>query len=214
MPTPTRQDCADSADDDTRAAILFVVDDLGDSARPADLGAWIVVESTSTRISLLRPYDEPVDGRGMGVMDDHDSRVFELLDALPSSGEAGWMVTRSGPCALSLDPAPLSPAIVQLDGSAPPDAGSPSLSLLVTEWACNSGRDAAGRVRLISLDETDDTVSIRVGVEPEDGAQTCPSNPTTSFVVDLASPLGDREIVDGSLVTPRPLPTGSPVVID
>jgi hypothetical protein len=49
-------------------------------------------------------------------------------------------------------------------------------------------------------------VQLHVGVRPpEADSVTCPSNPATPFSVELSQPLGDRAIVDASVVPPRPV---------
>ena len=37
---------------------------------------------------------------------------------------------------------------------------------------------------------------------PPTGAQTCPSNPATSVIVELPEPLGERTVLDGLRVGP------------
>lgn len=180
-------------------AIASAVDDAGVEVAFDDPGAWLVVEASSAGVTLLRPYAEPSDVRGIGVLDDHELRVIAPL------GDEPWMLGRAASCALSRDPDPLAPADVALDETDPPSPDDESVSLLVTERACNGGRDAAGRVRLVHLAETDEAVTVWAAVEPEEGDASCPSNPPTPFTVDLAEPLGDREILDGSLATPRPI---------
>lgn len=192
---------ADELTGDAADALASVVDDLGANATPEDLRQWVVTAESPTSITVLRPYGA-VDDSGA----DHDVRVFERIAAVSATGEEGWMLTSSSACALALDPAPLTPADVNLDPSALPTQDSTELALLVTERACNGGIDATGRVELISLEETEDAVIVHVAVQPsnEDMA-TCQSNPATPFTVDLESPLGDREIRDGALIVPRPL---------
>lgn len=191
---------ADELTGDAAAALASVVDDLGAGATPKDLGEWVVTAESPTSITVLRPYDA-VDDSGA----DHDVRIFEQLSALPATGEKGWMLTSSASCALAIDPTPLTPAEVNLDPSALPEQDATQLALLVTERACNSGKDATGRVELITLEETEDAVIVHIAVRTsDDGMATCQSNPPTPFTVELESPLGDREIHDGALIIPRP----------
>jgi hypothetical protein len=76
---------------------------------------------------------------------------------------------------------------------------------LVHERECASGHSAEGRIELVELNETTEQVQLRVGVRPRDGDQNCPGNPPTPFTIDLGGPLGDREIIDASVVPPRPV---------
>ncbi len=180
-------------------AIASAVDDAGDSVVLEEPGAWLVVGASAEKVTLLRPLPEPSDVRGNGVLDDHELRVLAPLGGEP------WMLVRAGSCALSRDPSPLAPADVALDPDSAPAASDSALSLLVTERACSSGRDAEGRVRLVDLEQTAEAVTVWVAVEPEEGAAGCPSNPPTPFTVDLDEPLGDRLILDGSLAASRPI---------
>lgn len=64
------------------------------------------------------------------------------------------------------------------------------------ERDCSGGTTAEGRTELLELDEDGDEVRLEVGVRPVSGDATCQGNPWTPFSVDLADPLGDREVVD------------------
>ncbi|HEX6234808.1 MAG TPA: hypothetical protein VFZ63_16890 [Jiangellaceae bacterium] len=83
--------------------------------------------------------------------------------------------------------------------------GDASVDLLVHERACASGESADGRIKLIELNETTEQIQLRIGVRPRDGDQDCQDNPPTPFTIDLSEPLGDREIVDASVLPPRPV---------
>lgn len=182
--------------------VAGATDDLGDPVTIDDLASWSIVSESADQVTLIRPLAEPADLFGNGDLHDHEffTATTELAD-IPSYGQ------RSS-CALSLDPAPLTGALVQRDVAALPSPDDTTIELLVTEGACNGGRDAAGRIELISLEETGAAVTVRIGVRPEGGPQTCPANPTTPFTIELAEPLGDRVLLDGSLVEPRPLTDG------
>ncbi|MGF6824510.1 hypothetical protein M2317_003439 [Microbacterium sp. ZKA21] len=190
---------ADQLPEQDATGIAAAVDDAGGDALDGDLSEWIVGARADGSITLLRP----LEGEGQ-----YDVVIYDRMAELPATGEAGWMLTSSSSCALTLDASPFGPGNVALDSSAVPAADSTTLALRVTERACNSGEDAEGRVELVSLEETEDAVIIRVAVRPRegDGAYTCQSNPPTPFTVELAEPLGDREVLDGSLVVPQPIP--------
>lgn len=202
---------ARSPDELSPAAAALVAgasDDLGDPVTVDDLASWSIVSESSARVTLIRPLAEPADLHGNGELHDHElfTATTELGD-IPSYGQLSS-------CALSLDPARLTGALVQRDLAALPSPDDTTIALLVTEGACNSGRDAAGRIELISLEETDASVTVRIGIRPEGGPQTCPSNPTTPFTIELAERLGDRVLLDGSLVSPRPLTDGHAISFD
>lgn len=71
----------------------------------------------------------------------------------------------------------------------------------VHETECASGRPADGRVVVDVVYEAT-TVAIDVKVRRREGDQECPSNPLTSFVVELDEPLGGRTIVGERWATP------------
>ena len=103
-----------------------------------------------------------------------------------------------------------------LDPDAPPRADDRELSLLATEWSCNSGQPATGRIEVVEVVETETTVELVVGAAPRDEegvAYTCISNPPTPFTVELERELGDREIFDASVVPAQEItePTGRSV---
>lgn len=52
-------------------------------------------------------------------------------------------------------------------------------------------------------DQDERTVSIVILVEPTKGGANCPANPAFPFDVELASPLGNREILDASVFPPE-----------
>lgn len=190
---------ADHLPAEDAAGIAAGVDDLGDGGFLDDPSAWIIAARSGSSVTLLRPLQSE---------GDYDIVIFDKMDEVPATGEPGWMLTSSASCTLALDPLPLTPAEVALDPAGGPASDSTRLALLVTERACNSGQDADGRVELVSLEETAEAVIVRVAVRPHDGdgAFTCQSNPPTPFSVELSEPLGDREVLDGSLVIPQPLP--------
>ena len=75
---------------------------------------------------------------------------------------------------------------------------------MVTELACASGQPADGRIR-VDVPYGADTIGFDVRVIPREGAQDCPGNPDTPYLVPLDEPVGDRVIVSafGRLVRLR-----------
>ncbi len=180
-----------AAVDDARAPLT----DLG------DLAEWFVAEESTDRLTVLRALDAPDD---LGAGDVRTHRVLTVERGLdPSLPDTAWMLTRSGTCALVVALDGAGTASVTLDAGRAGDPASTTLRLLVTERACNSGADAEGRVRLVRLVETTTTVEVVLAVDPRGGGQTCPSNPPTPYGVDLAVPLGDRIVLDASVVPAR-----------
>lgn len=164
---------------------------------------WLVAEESDERVALMRKLSVP-DDLGGG-----DIREYEIIvistDAMPAGpGESEWALVQASTCSPRLDLGELDAAGVALDLSSSPAPEAERLALLVTEFACNSGQDAVGRVELVELTETESTVELVIGVRPS-GAQlaTCQSNPATPFTVELERPLGDRVILDAAVVPAR-----------
>jgi hypothetical protein len=83
------------------------------------------------------------------------------------------------------------------------DPAATEIPVLVTERACNSGEDARGRIVVSAIRADDDAVTVTLAVRTRGGAQSCPSNPETPFVLELEEPLGDRQLLDGSSIPAR-----------
>lgn len=177
------------------------VDDLGDPAFDPTLD-WSVVHQDDDRADLVRELEEPVD-HGGGDIRTHESLSLERITGASNVPDGTWMLTSAGPCAPRLvDDTGLEAADVTLADT--PAQETSTLDLLVRERACASGRAAEGRTE-VELEETAEQVRLRVGVRPLRGGQDCPSNPATPLTVMLAEPLGDREVVDVSVVPARPV---------
>jgi hypothetical protein len=178
------------------------VDDAGTPAfDPSE--DWKVVHQSDDRVDLVRELDEPFDNGG-GDVRAHESRILERITGAANVPDGTWLLVSAGPCAQRLVTADgLGEADLTLADV--PSSGDTSIELHVHEWACASGASAEGRIQLIELNETTEQVRLRIGVRPRAGGQDCPGNPPTPLTIDLDEPLGDREIVDASVVPPRPV---------
>jgi hypothetical protein len=178
------------------------VDDVGAPALDASQD-WKVVYQSDDRVDLVRELDEPFDNGG-GDIRTHESRTLERVTGASNVPDGTWMLGAGAPCTQRLV---TDDDLVDTDLSLAdtPSPGDTSVDLLVTERECASGHSADGRIELVELNETSEQVQLRVGVRPRDGDQSCQGNPPTPFTIDLGGPLGDREIVDASVVPPRPV---------
>lgn len=176
------------------------VDDVGAPAFDASRD-WKVMHESDDRVDLVRELDEPLD-RGRGGIRTHASRTLERITGATNVPDGTWLLMSSGACAQRLvaDEDSGDADLTLRDAPSPSDT---SIDLLVHERACASGQSAEGRIRLLELDETPEEVRLRIGVRPPDGNQACPANPPTPFTIDLGEPLGERDIVDASVVPPR-----------
>jgi hypothetical protein len=185
-----------------RTALAEAVwDDLNPLELPPE-DEWYVATATSTLVGVMR--DVPVEAIPASSENPPDHEVLTVRWVGNATNlEPGWYVDSSDRCALTVDLGDLTVPAVELESA--PDPASRTVQLNVFEESCNSGRNADGRVEVVRVDETDDRVSVILGVRPPQGNQTCPSNPATPFTLTLAEPVGDREIVNASLADPRPL---------
>jgi hypothetical protein len=150
-------------------------------------GGWRVLHATDQRVLLVQAATVAGDN-GVAIM------TFER-DIGPWRFAGGQL---EGPCDLLTSPGSgLNLADWELDPNAIISPDSTVLFTLVTEGACASG-DPLGEF-LVGPDVviTEAQVLIAYASRPRPGAQTCPGNPTSSVVIVLSSPLGNRTIADG-----------------
>ena len=121
-----------------------------------------------------------------------------------------WLLSGMGtgnPCEPTVAlPEGLNRVEIRLDPDSPPDPGSTSLDLLVTERECASGREMGEALQGPQVVETDRAVTVAfAAIRPDAMAVTCQGNPSTSVTIQLSKPLGDRVIYDGLFVPPKAL---------
>jgi hypothetical protein len=162
---------------------------------------WFVLAASETDIEIMRAVTEPYELGNGEIPPDHEYLAAKFIGQ--PGEEPAWMTWSSSPCALRLEYAELEVATVAFEVM--PDPSSDRITFLITEHACNSGEDAAGRIQLLALEETEDRVEVAFGVQPRNVGAFCPSNPATPFTVALSAPLGEREVIDTGLVIPRPV---------
>lgn len=192
---------ADAATGTAREAIDEAV---WDDESPLELGEqreWIVVEGADDRVVLLRELTgEEKDAGANGELglpgSDHQRIALEWVDAA-NFGPA-WMVTADGFCPLTIQLDGLEVPTIQLDPGALPAEDDTEIHLWVTETACASGQTAEDLIEEVGVVETDDTVTIVLGLRQRTGDQTCQGNPPTPYTVALEAPLGGRTVIDGT----------------
>lgn len=117
-----------------------------------------------------------------------------------------WQFWEGGSCPLRIRlPDELGFATWRLDPEDRPTRDDLTVTVLVTETACASGRPSVGRLLAPVVLAADDAVTIAFAVRKLPGGQDCPANPEARVVVELPKPLGDRGLFDGSSfpVAPR-----------
>lgn len=157
---------------------------------------WFVVSQSADELLLMSTVIHQETQSG-------DGATHELLTIRRTGSE--WALDSWQGCRLETVLDGLGSVDVALDPAHPPAAEETALHLLVTERACNSGQDAAGRIQVVTLNEADDVVEVLLGVTPREGAAECQSNPPTAFVLELAEPLGDRPVYSLTYLDPTEL---------
>jgi hypothetical protein len=161
----------------------------------------------------------PLHGWWLGAAD-AESMVFVAQDrggvgyvmVAFRKGAVGWLLDSYGACRLRVDlSGGLGNAAWILDPKVPaPAPGDTQFTALVTEEECASGQSAEGRIAEPRVLYEPDRILVILAVRPRPGAQTCPSNPETPYVVRLKEPIGERQLLDGTYYPPhdptQPLP--------
>ncbi len=125
-------------------------------------------------------------------------QFFERTDAGWS-----WAGSSAGECRLRYAlPEGLDYVNVWLDPVQPVNPTSATLHLLVSQEGCSGGASGIEQMQPPEVMETDTAVRVALGVIPPEGSQTCPGNELAPITIELSSPLGDRELLDGIWVEP------------
>ncbi len=193
-------------DQPVREAFASLADEMGIDApaaiqrQGADRVPWIalaVERSTyAVGVGVWSAADGPARGASIVRLDQADDGS---LDA------SSW-----GDCRLEVSlPAGRSPVGLKApEGGVDPTTSDPSV--LAFERRCTSGRDPSDFLGETAIVEEADRVVVSLSSEAIDGAVTCQFNPSVPVALDLAEPLGDRELLDGSVWPPRSIRTATP----
>jgi hypothetical protein len=115
-----------------------------------------------------------------------------------------WILDRSGRCEVLPEiRAGLELAMWRVAAGQQLGPETTEVDVLVTELGCNSGQDAEGRVLVDRVVSDERSVIVVMATAPRGGAQECPDNPETPFVLNLPEPLGERVLMDGYSLPPR-----------
>lgn len=111
-----------------------------------------------------------------------------------------WQFWEGGSCPLRIRlPDELGFATWRLDPASLPIPEDLTITVFVTEIACAGGRPPQGRLLPPVVLAADDAVTIAFAVRRLPGGQDCPANPEARVVIELAEPLGNRGLFDGSV---------------
>jgi hypothetical protein len=89
------------------------------------------------------------------------------------------------------------------------DRTTTSPTVGVTEIECTSGRDPSAFLNEPYVVETEESVTVYWTSEPPRGAQNCIGNRPVDRTLTLDEPLGERELLDGSVYPPHPVDGGA-----
>ena len=118
-------------------------------------------------------------------------------------GDAGWIVTGWGGCEPALVMAGGARAATwQLADEAAVNGASTTITVLVSERSCVSGKAPDGRIVGPRVVIEPGVVRIAFGVTPLPGDQECQGSPPARVVVDLGEPIGDRVLSDFGIWPP------------
>lgn len=157
-----------------------------------DLTDWFVIDAAEEHLTVARLRELPSPGG--------DDRTHEV--AAVALVEGDWMLMESSNCTPQLLLDGLGSADLWLLGEQDPAATH--IDIVLNERACANGESAEGRIEVVRLVERADAVEVVLGVVPY-GSATCPSNPSTTVRLPLSAPLGERTVIDASVLPPRPL---------
>ena len=172
--------------DDPRAAALRA--HLQEPGEPGLLpgSGWHLVGSDANRAEFIA---KSINGYASVSLERSDADV--------------WAVTSWGDCEPALVMPGGSPAAdweLALDEA--PNRTSTSITVLVSERSCASGKPPDGRIVGPWIVVEARVIRIAFGVTPLPGVQECPGSPAARVVVDLGEPMGDRQLSDFGIWPP------------
>lgn len=150
---------------------------------------WRLLRADNERAMFMA--DTPLDGS-------------VLVTLRPEDGK--WAFAGSGGCnrLMVVPPGGASIGYWWLDPAEGAQTGTTELKVFATDPNCASGRPTGDRLNPPTVQMTEKSVVITFTAEPITGNQNCPGHPPTPFTVDLGSPVGDRQLLDGAYWPPRP----------
>ena len=129
-----------------------------------------------------------------------------LLQIVLARRAGQWEVISRGGCTTEAKWGNSVRAEWELDPEFPPSGFGKMLHLLIVESACRSGIDPRPRLETPRIVYGDTTVTVALFVRPPPGggAYTCIGPPPVPIAVELAEPIGERELLDGAVYPAQP----------
>lgn len=179
------------ADEDGWGAELQVSGILGDDPTAVE---WRALTGSGDTVALgIGPWTDAGPGKG-------------ALTVTLRRESGGWVWQGHGDCHLApvLDDAS-SWVVVSHPTAGSVDRKTSTPTVGVTERACTGARDPSAYLHEPYVVETDEAVTVYWTTESPEGYSTCQGNPPTDRTLELAAPLGDRDLLDGSVYPPQPV---------
>jgi hypothetical protein len=151
---------------------------------PPDAGPWRELGRSDTEI-----------GYGAG-----EPPLLDAFIVLRREGD-GWGYARSGSGCV-VRPLHEGRAPVRWGLQPADQPGPPTRLFVANDEQCAGSAGASERLDEPTIVETTETVTITFTATPTEG--TCPSHPPAIVPITLASPLGDRRLLDGGIYPPQP----------
>lgn len=118
--------------------------------------------------------------------------------------ETGWEPVRWGQCDIQPAFEGVEAARWELAPEEQIGPGTQSFEVLVFEQACASGASPDGRIISPAVIPLEDSLIVIVATRPPPGPQTCEPGPPATVRVQLAEPLGNRQLLDGAIFPAEP----------
>lgn len=178
-------------------------------------GAERVDHPAAAAIRELIASDQLPDQSGWQLVVLTDENALFVVPARPDEGFSYWSVelelrdgewsfVRSGQCDLQ----PVFEGIGAATWELAPDQSlqrdTQRVDVLVSEDGCASGMPPDGRVIPAATIYRERDIIVIFGVEPLPDAQTCQGAPPARVTLELDEPIGDRVLLDGSVLPPEP----------
>jgi hypothetical protein len=183
-------------------------------SRPANAENGSSALAAGLRRAISNPHIEPVPKTGWRLLYlKGDEALFgngeppHIIDvAIRRTGDR-WQYSGSGGCTVRPWRSAARTAVWTLHPDAPPlTAETREIDVLVKDPACSSGEPIGDRLLPPQVTSTAHVVVVTFFVEPlPRGFYTCQGVPPTRTTLSLDMPLGDRDLLDGSVYPPQPI---------
>ena len=181
-----RQPGTAEREDDPRAAALRQYLEASDEPARLPESGWYLAGFDASRAEYIA---RSIDGYASVRVERSDADV--------------WAVAEWAACSPTLVmPGGAPAADWELDLKVAPDRTSTSITVLVSELGCASGKAPDGRIVGPWVVVEARVIRVAFGVTPLPGAQDCQESPPARVVVDLGEPLGDRQLSDFGIWPP------------